>query len=117
MKILFSALAACTLCVLFAFSSKINSPDISMGKMVKQTIQYKNGTTATRFLSSIDIKNLDSSKEDTEVGNCTISTPSGGCSTTAKTCSEALGGFARCLCASGTTSWCVTAPTGPGSED
>ena len=54
MKILFSSLVACTLCALFAFSSKVylNSPNISMEKMVKYTVQYKNGATSTRLLST-----------------------------------------------------------------
>lgn len=115
MKILFSSLVACTLCALFAFSSKVylNSPNISMEKMVKYTVQYKNGATSTRLLSTTELKRLAFSKEDPNVGNCTVQTPSGGCASTASTCSEALGKFATCLCGSGYSNWCAT---GGGSD-
>lgn len=112
MKILFLALITFTL---FAFSTNksINSPDISTEKMVKQVIQYKNGTTSTRVLSIAELEKLASLKEDPNVGNCTVQTPSGDCATTASSCNAALTGFGQCLCGRGFTNWCFAAPTNP----
>lgn len=118
MKILFLSLITISL---LAFSSKVsfNSSDKSTEIVAEQTIQYKNGTTSKRSLSIVDIKKLDASKNSLDVSNCTYSTPSGGCSSTASTCSAALGMFADCLCKEGYSNWCLisTAPAPPTSTE
>lgn len=106
---------------LFAFTSRfnLNSYETSFDsteKMVKQIIQYDDGTTSTTMLSIDELQKLDFSKKSYNVNNCTYETPSGQCRRTASTCSEALGAYAKCLCKAGYNKWCEgegEAPTGP----
>jgi hypothetical protein len=109
----FSLVTTFTFCALFAFSAKVNlnSPDISMGKMVKQTIQYKNGTTSTKMLSIAELAKFDFSKEAPLV-TCTVSTPSGECSSSAGSCSAAFAAFSTCLCSHGYNAWCLVGSSG-----
>lgn len=100
---------------LFAFTSRfnLNSYETSLDsteKIVKQIIQYNDGTISTTVMSIGELQKLDFSKKMYKINNCTFETPTGGCRQTASTCSEALGKFADCLCRTGYPDWCQGTP-------
>ena len=92
----------------FAFTSRLdlNSPNITNGEMVKQIIEYNDGTISTKIVSIEDVQNLDFPKKSDRLKQCTYETFSGQCSSTASTCDAAFAAFVTCLCRAGYTRWC-----------
>jgi hypothetical protein len=74
--------------------------------MVKQIIHYNDGTTSTTEMSIDELQKFDFSEKMYRVVACTYQTPNLECTSTAATCSEALGKFAKCLCKKGYDKWC-----------